>query len=524
MHRRFMLIMMMVVPTVFMGNLAQAQFLQQLPIGDPRAMALGFAVTADPKGVDSIHYNPAGLAKIRRDTYQLKFIAALLESSTSFGKHQGSSKDFLEAFSFEDPLENSKSQLDSSAPVMALPGLGMIDIPAQAFPLGGFAIAPPSSSFVFGSSVYSPQAVGYSRADDDPGRYQGRRVSLLRLTYLSPTLATQITDQFFMGFSIGLSTQSVGMDMDLRAPNLLLAGVDIACGIANDEIGIDISSCEPANRLGPFKDIGNLTLEVDEFVSPSFNIGLLWEPIPWFSLGFTYRSEAKTTMKGDYEFSYSESWQAFWGGLNTLGTPILPDGNATEKGEATLTMTFPADAQLGMKLVLFPDLILTTDVRWSEYSSWDSFDINFDKNLNFLKVALLVAPNQASQTELKLPRNYRDSYAFGLGIQYLVSDRLELRLGYELREAMAEEDKQDLIIPVGPADYYGAGFGYKLDADSRIDLAIAYLKAEENVAAGKSTNANSTGMDNLIYNPYAGLPFKNEVSVTFFNIAYESTF
>ena len=117
MHKRLMLIMMIVVPTVLMGNLAQAQFLQQLPIGDPRAMALGFAVTADPKGVDSIHYNPAGLAKIRRDTYQLKFIAALLESSTSFGKHQDSSMEFLDTFSFEDPLENSKSQLDSSAPL-----------------------------------------------------------------------------------------------------------------------------------------------------------------------------------------------------------------------------------------------------------------------------------------------------------------------------------------------------------------------------------------------------------------------
>lgn len=517
-------ILLVIAGSLVVITTAQAQFLQQLPIGDPRAMALGFAVTADPKGIDSIHYNPAGLSKITHDTYQLKFIAALLESSTEFGEQQGLPKEFLEAFDFYDPLENTYSELDSGAPVMALPGLGMVDIPAQAFPLGGFAIAPASSDYVFATSVYSPQAVGYSRADDDPGRYQGRRVSLLRLTYLSPTISTQITDEFSVGFTLALSTQSVGMDMDLRAPNLLLAGIDIACGVVTEQLGANVSSCEPENRLGPFQDIGNLTLEVDQFVSPTFNIGLLWEPTPWFSLGFVYHSEAETTMEGDYKFTYSESWQNFWGGLNTIDTPILPSGPAEETGKTTLTMTFPADAQLGLKLVLFPNLTVTTDVRWTEYSSWDSFDIAFDKNLDFLKIASLVAPNETSPTELKLPRNYRDSYAYGIGIQYEWSDRLDLRVGYELREPMAEEDKQDLIIPVGPAHYYGAGIGYQLDSESRIDVAVAYLHASVDVAAGESSNANATGINNLIYNPYGGLPFTNEVNVTFFNIAYESAF
>lgn len=501
-----------------------AQFLQQLPIGDPRAMALGFAVTGDPKGIDSVHYNPAGLAKVKHDTYQIKFIAALLESSTDFGTQQGLPEEFLDAYNLNDPLENTHSELNSSAPVMALPGLGMVDIPAQAFPLAGFAIAPPSSDFVFATNVYSPQAVGYSRDDDDPGRYQGRRVSLLRLTYFSPTISTQLTDEFSMGFTVALSTQSVGMDMDLRAPNLLLAGIDIACSLVNDEVGANIPSCEPQNRLGPFQDIGNLTLEVDQFISPTFNVGLLWEPVPWFSLGFVYHSEAKTKMEGDYKFSYDESWQGFWGELNTIGSPLLPSGVTEETGTATLEMTFPADAQVGMKLVLFPNVTITTDIRWTEYSSWDSFDISFDKKLDFLKVASLVAPNETTQTDLNLPRNYQDSFAYGIGMQYEWSDRLDIRVGYEFREPMAEADKQDLIIPVGPAQYWGAGFGYKLDSESRIDVAVAYLYASVDVGAGESSNANATGVNNLVYNPYAGLPFANEVNVTFFNVAYESYF
>ncbi len=43
---------------------ASAQLTDNLSLGNPKALALGHAVTADPPGIDSIHYNPAGLAKI----------------------------------------------------------------------------------------------------------------------------------------------------------------------------------------------------------------------------------------------------------------------------------------------------------------------------------------------------------------------------------------------------------------------------------------------------------------------------
>lgn len=43
---------------------ASAQLMQNLTIGNAKAIALGNAVTADPPGVDSIHFNPAGLVQI----------------------------------------------------------------------------------------------------------------------------------------------------------------------------------------------------------------------------------------------------------------------------------------------------------------------------------------------------------------------------------------------------------------------------------------------------------------------------
>ncbi|MGV8546326.1 outer membrane protein transport protein, partial [Pseudomonas aeruginosa] len=64
---------------------------------------------------------------------------------------------------------------------------------------------------------------GYRRdSDSDQARYQGREVSLQRLTYFSPTLAYQVNDELSVGLSVGFSHQAVALNEDFRAPNQLL--------------------------------------------------------------------------------------------------------------------------------------------------------------------------------------------------------------------------------------------------------------------------------------------------------------
>jgi len=55
---------------------ANAQLVQNIFIGNPKALALGNAVTADPPGTDAIHFNPAGLAALKGRQYELKGILA----------------------------------------------------------------------------------------------------------------------------------------------------------------------------------------------------------------------------------------------------------------------------------------------------------------------------------------------------------------------------------------------------------------------------------------------------------------
>jgi len=57
------------IPTVIVISLlnateAQSALIENLTVGNAKALALGHAVTADPPGIDSIHFNPAGLARL----------------------------------------------------------------------------------------------------------------------------------------------------------------------------------------------------------------------------------------------------------------------------------------------------------------------------------------------------------------------------------------------------------------------------------------------------------------------------
>src|SRR5690349_22124527 len=45
---------------------------------DPVAMSMGNAVTADPPGLDSIHFNPAGLSRLEKNTRSDQFYGASL--------------------------------------------------------------------------------------------------------------------------------------------------------------------------------------------------------------------------------------------------------------------------------------------------------------------------------------------------------------------------------------------------------------------------------------------------------------
>ncbi|OUS31213.1 hypothetical protein A9Q99_04240 [Gammaproteobacteria bacterium 45_16_T64] len=548
------------VGATLFASVAHAQLTQNITIGNPKALALGNAVTADPPGIDSIHFNPAGLAKIKGRQRQLKVLGAQMTFETNFGNRDlskaqteidpltgepGSIKDtYIEVYCNDVagctyPDEKFENTSDStSKPLIMLPGAGLTEVPFLVIPLGGIAIEDPNYGWTFATAVYSPQAIGYERDADSGSAYQGQRLGITRLTYFSPSIGLQFSDELYVGASIGFSYQGFGVETKLRTAEPTLAFIQGTLNNLDDtlkDLGLALSA------IGPGDDIGSLTLELEDPLSLTFNVGLLWEPTEWVSFGVVYQSEGTSNLEGDFKMEHSDNFIAMTHGLVDLNGPLALAGlgpfNGTKvvEGTAELELINPAHFAIGTSLKLFPNLKVNLDAKWTDYSAWENLEIKFDSNIDFLTVSDLVytlggsgfnadGEDNADPDTMIIQRQYESVWSWAIGVEYEYSDNLVLRFGYEPRDSAIPDDRVDILAPLAAAQLYTIGFGYQLDNYSRFDAAYGYLTSTFSADAGESENLNSTTPGQVVYNPYAFLDVESTTTAHIFTFTYEEKF
>lgn len=532
---------------------ARAQLANNLAI-DVRAMSMGHAVTADPPGIMAIHFNPAGLAKLDGRRLDLQFLGADFKLNSEFSAPPG-----YNVFGFSDdpivcndaPNDGVDFCRDFKTANSTIEGISLyvpfindtVDLPPGpliAGPLPAFSIRPAGSKFTFGTATYLPMAAGFYRDEDDVGNFMGERVALERITYLSPSVGYRVNDELSIGASIGMSFQAVALEQDFRAPNELLGFARVLdesiCAPFKGEsnFALDLilfGICRPEEGLGPFKNLASLDVKMDQRFSPSYNLGVLWEPNERFAWGAVWRSAAKTHMRGDYKISYSNATQETINGIGgsatgaialaVLGIPSRV--GAEEVGRVSMDLTMPASFQTGIKIRPTERLQFNVDAVWADYKEWDSFDFTFDRSSAVLSLARLFSPGSTS-TRLSYPLNYQSTWNLAFGASYDLTGRIQLRAGYEPRASAIPEDRRSPLVPINEAKYYSLGLGYKWDKDTDIDLGIAQLRSKDEIPANTSCAANCTGIDNVVYNPYAGLDIKTEATVTILGLAFRTRF
>jgi long-subunit fatty acid transport protein len=527
-HASTLRVLLLVGLTVGCTWQAHGQLANNLTIGNPKAMAMGNAITADSSGIDAVHYNPAALSKLKGRQSTVKLLSGVMDIRAEFEPREG--YNFM-GFD-DDPHKSSSSR--TLTPVMYLPGLGgMTELPVLVAPLAGLSLNPPGSKFTFATNVYAPMALGYSRdSDEDPGRFQGRQVSLQRITYFSPSLAYQVNDELSIGLSVGFSHQAVALNQDFRNPGMLtgiarLLNEAICIPGLSELVGPYLNLC--SGKIGPFDSLANMDLDLQQSLSPTYNLGVLWEPVDWFAWGATYQSEARMNLKGKYRIDYSENWEGFWSGLQgsaagKIFSSLFPYGVDEEIGNASLKLTYPDAFSTGIKIRPTDRLQFNFDLRWVGYSDWNNFEIEFDRELDLLRIAKLFGGGNATSRSIILDRGYVDTWSWSLGMQYDINDRLALRAGYEFRPSAIPKDKADVLAPVGDADLYGLGLGYRWDKDTIIDVGFNYFVSKQEIPAGSSCNVSCEGVDNLVYNPYAGLNIETSVKAYVFALTYTTRF
>ncbi len=521
---------------------------------DVKAMSMAHAVTADPPGIMAIHFNPAGLGKLRGRRMDLQFLGVDFGLNSEF-----SAPPDYNVFGFsDDPVVCADAPGDGAdfcrefrTGQSTVEGISLyipilndsVDLPPGpliAGPIPSFAIRPPGSKFTFATATYLPMAAGFYRADDDPGNFMGRRVALERITYLSPSVGFKATDTLYLGASIGLSYQAVMLETDFRAPNELLGFTRIVdesiCAPFKGEsnVALDLilfGICRPNEGLGPFKNLASLEVAMDQRLSPSYNLGVLWEPAEWFAFGAVWHSEAKVNMNGDFTVKYANATRETINGVGGSATGAIalavlgiPSSiGETETGLINMELTMPAHFQTGIKVRPTERWQFNIDAVWVDYSQWDAFNFNFDKATAVTALARLFSPGSTA-TKLAFPLGFQSTWNLAFGVQYDLTGRLQLRGGYEPRASAIPDDRRNPMVPINEAQYFSLGLGYKWDKDTDIDLGIATLRSRDNIPANSSTFGNSEGIDNLVYNPFAGLDIKTEATINMIGLAFRTAF
>ncbi|OUS25454.1 hypothetical protein A9Q99_21240 [Gammaproteobacteria bacterium 45_16_T64] len=543
------IVMAFVMAFLFMGN-AKAVLTDSLGIGNAKALGLGHAVTADPPGIDSIHYNPAGLAKVKGRKKHVKLIAGSFDIALELGDYNEDRAALLELARIEGaklgadgiPIienpdewfynESYQTTSETEGASMMLPfGIGQTDFPALIFPLGGVSISPPGSGVTFGTNVYTPLAAGFYRAEDDPGRFIGQRLSFLLLTYFSPSIAVEVNDQLMFGASINFNYAGVGFEVPFRSDHLGLLALPFLqagdCDTAEGNAGAAIPICE---NLGPYDVLGTLTFSVEKELAIGFNMGVLWEPTPWLTLGAVYQSPVSMDMEGDFSWENSEKWLNFLGELSTekllaSGLDLIGvKGQTFVEGTANLEMEMPEHYALGMSLQLTPSVKVNVDYKFTGWSSWESIPVKFSQNIDVLALGSLVQSELAEPNSVTFPLGLQDTWNWAMGVEYQFSDQLALRMGVEDRPSSIPTESRSPLLPIASGTFYGIGFGYKAISGAQWDVGLAYFHSEVEMPGGSSDLGNSTDPTKAIYNPFQGQDITATLDVILLEMSYSQDF
>ncbi len=194
----------------------------------------------------------------------------------------------------------------------------------------GIAYNPPGSKATFASAVYAPLIAGFGAENGNPGNFMGQQVALERITYLSPTMAYQVSDELSIGGGVGMSYQAIGLKSDLRFPNELIGMLrmidEVVCTPfkENSDIITDIlllGMCNTEEGMNPFGKFGQMRIGFRaDRLSPSYNLGVFGKPREDFSFGMVYQSAAKMRLKGRYRIENAKAPQEMIKGLMSSPT------------------------------------------------------------------------------------------------------------------------------------------------------------------------------------------------------------
>ena len=271
-----------------------------------------------------------------------------------------------------------------------------------------------SSKLKLGLAVYTPFGSTVEWENGWSGRFALTRLQLLSI-FFQPTVSYRITDKIGVGAGFVYSYGKVNLQKDI--PTL---GQDGNFG--------------HAELAGTGHGFG-------------YNVGVYIEPTDYLSIGLTYRSQVNMKLnKGTATFTVPESLEENF-----------------PSGEFNGTLPLPQVVTLGLAVKPNDKLAIALDVN---YVGWKAYDT----------LAFDYVTNTESLEDTKSPRNYKNIFAFRLGGQYTLADKLAIRAGIGYGISPVQDGYVTPETPDANRISYTIGLGYAIGEHFAVDASLLYTQ------------------------------------------------
>jgi long-subunit fatty acid transport protein len=497
-------------------------------ITDPLVTSLANTVTAyGPLGPWAVHFNPALLSSMGDGNYQVTGLSIVRMNINNSFERDPNIEEFhdFQGNVIHDPVAGREGS--TTATRLYIPIVDVtLDLPVVPAPAGGFSFREPGSKWSFGYNMYMIGG-GFAYGDDDNvTRFGVKSAYVQHFIYFGPGVSYRVNQNLSIGAALGVGQTAMGMQIVGRSPNEMtnltkILG-DATQGMSNpifDVTGFPMPLF--GGGMGPYEEALTIQMKMRDDFSPSFNLGVQWEPYDWLGFGLSYNSAVKSHLTGKYDFSYGEKFQNMtrWMGQNyvmqivslILDTPYQCLSSQT--GTVTTDMTIPQMVNFGIKFKPFKRLSLMGDLRWSQYSDVKEYRFTFDQKIQFLQLAKFMGYNGGPYTLIQ-KKNWNDTLNWSVGAEYQALDWLSLRAGYEKRVSPCIPETYD-ATSLPNLDYYGAGIGIKGSAlgfeatkDADIDFGLGCIVNNGySVSSGVSENLNANELGKGVLSSYRGLNY-----------------
>ena len=420
------------------------------------AMAMGGAFVALANNPSAIFHNPAGIAFL--EGTQISFGTTLIFPVAS-----------LSLPNWPDPAYQSVNQV------------------SQMFYPSTFYISHKiSDKIVAGFGFFNPYGMGVKWPEDYPLKYISIRDDM-KTFFFNPTLAFKINENFSLGFGVSYIYSTLEFELVEHVER------DLDPAVSGLPISVPYTMDVP--------------LVLDATGSAwALNAGALYKGEN-FSIGFNWRGGFKIKFDGDLALSAAlvdVTIPPPWDTLLPPGTDValetaIADQVPSEGGALIPSFNFPHIFGVGVAFNLTESLIMSADVHYILWSTYDEFTVEVDV---------------PGFDDKHVEENWTDSFVFRGGLEYNLNERFALRAGFLYDQTPQPVEYMDPILPDANRWALTGGFGYK-SGNFVIDVAYQFEPFADRTSENREIAAYQQGGVNLGMGTYSTTAHLFGISIGF---------